>query len=102
MALNTSSSSRLVVEDPASLVLPSIGTTNGGHVFPGNTLKHASCNVCSTKSGYVRRYSVAPSSQSILLAAVDMSENRLSKALKIKVGIDADSPENRRGIRLDS
>lgn len=28
------------ISDPASLVLPFIGTTNGGHVFPGPTLPH--------------------------------------------------------------
>ncbi|KAL0565603.1 hypothetical protein V5O48_016419, partial [Marasmius crinis-equi] len=28
------------IEDPASRVLPFIGTTNGGHVFPGATLPH--------------------------------------------------------------
>ncbi|XP_006459729.1 hypothetical protein AGABI2DRAFT_191588 [Agaricus bisporus var. bisporus H97] len=28
------------IADPASLVLPLIGTTNGGHVFPGATLPH--------------------------------------------------------------
>ncbi|THV06347.1 glycoside hydrolase family 92 protein [Dendrothele bispora CBS 962.96] len=28
------------ITDPASLVLPFIGTTNGGHVFPGATLPH--------------------------------------------------------------
>ncbi|KAH9474533.1 putative secreted glycosidase [Psilocybe cubensis] len=28
------------ITDPASLVIPFIGTTNGGHVFPGATLPH--------------------------------------------------------------
>ncbi|PPR02812.1 hypothetical protein CVT26_009598 [Gymnopilus dilepis] len=28
------------ISDPASLVVPFIGTTNGGHVFPGATLPH--------------------------------------------------------------
>ncbi|KAG7090436.1 hypothetical protein E1B28_009555 [Marasmius oreades] len=39
------SSSSKVIEDPASLVLPFIGTTNGGHVFPGATLPHGMIKV---------------------------------------------------------
>ncbi|RDB16520.1 hypothetical protein Hypma_002899 [Hypsizygus marmoreus] len=33
-------STRPLIKDPASFVLPFIGTTNGGHVFPGATLPH--------------------------------------------------------------
>ncbi|KAF5373213.1 hypothetical protein D9757_010545 [Collybiopsis confluens] len=33
------------ITDPASLVLPFIGTTNGGHVFPGATLPHGMAKV---------------------------------------------------------
>lgn len=38
----SSSDSRYITKivDPASLVLPFIGTINGGHVFPGATLPH--------------------------------------------------------------
>ncbi|KAF9259619.1 glycoside hydrolase family 92 protein [Marasmius fiardii PR-910] len=41
---NPSVSSRLI-EDPASFVLPFIGTTNGGHVFPGATLPNGMIKV---------------------------------------------------------
>ncbi|KAF5372699.1 hypothetical protein D9615_009852 [Tricholomella constricta] len=34
-----------VIADPASFVLPFIGTTNGGHVFPGATLPHGMVKV---------------------------------------------------------
>ncbi|KAF5349763.1 hypothetical protein D9758_010174 [Tetrapyrgos nigripes] len=33
------------ITDPASLVVPFIGTTNGGHVFPGATLPHGMVKV---------------------------------------------------------
>ncbi|KAG6909314.1 hypothetical protein DXG01_001113 [Tephrocybe rancida] len=37
---NTISSSSATITDPASYVLPFIGTTGGGHVFPGATIPH--------------------------------------------------------------
>jgi putative alpha-1,2-mannosidase len=36
----TSASQSQLISDPASLVNLFIGTTNGGHVFPGATLPH--------------------------------------------------------------
>jgi len=36
----TSASQSQFISDPASLVNLFIGTTNGGHVFPGATLPH--------------------------------------------------------------
>ncbi|KAF9259596.1 glycoside hydrolase family 92 protein [Marasmius fiardii PR-910] len=41
----TDSSAPRPIGDPASLVLPFIGTTNGGHVFPGASLPHGMVKV---------------------------------------------------------
>ncbi|TFK31528.1 glycoside hydrolase family 92 protein [Crucibulum laeve] len=41
----SSASSVPRITDPASLVIPFIGTTNGGHVFPGATIPHGMVKV---------------------------------------------------------
>jgi predicted alpha-1,2-mannosidase len=42
---NVQTQSPTPITDPASLVLPFIGTTDGGHVFPGATLPHGMAKV---------------------------------------------------------
>ncbi|KAJ3768583.1 glycoside hydrolase family 92 protein [Lentinula raphanica] len=45
LTLSVQAQSPTPITDPASFVLPFIGTTNGGHVFPGATLPHGMVKV---------------------------------------------------------